>query len=84
LDLVQWAELYTAFGWRFRKRRLWLSESWWSINLAQRIHRSASPFQTALFSGVGLNLAMTSHSAANLRKRSDVFIGKSSALRSAI
>jgi hypothetical protein len=26
-------------------------------------------------------LAMTSHSAANLRKRSDVFIGKSSALR---
>ena len=26
-------------------------------------------------------MAMTSHSAANLRKRSDVFIGKSSALR---
>jgi hypothetical protein len=77
----QCAELYSAFGWRFKEwwRRLWYSESWWSNNLAQRIHRSASPLQTARFSGVRLNLAIASHSAANLRKRSDVFTGKPSA-----
>jgi hypothetical protein len=44
------------------------------MSWAQRIHRSAKLLQTALFSGEGLNLAIASHSAANLRKRSDVFI----------
>src|ERR1700757_1292436 len=82
LGLGQCAELYSAFGWRFRerRRRLWYSESWWSNNLAHRIHRSANPLQTALFSGLRLNLAIASHSAANRRKRSGVFIGKCSAL----
>src|SRR6516225_7640206 len=41
-----------------------------SSNLAQRSHRSASPFQTRLFSCCRLDLAMAWHSAANFRNRS--------------
>src|ERR1700733_6146027 len=56
-------------------------EYWCSNNSAQRCHRWAKPRQTVLFSGERLNLAMTSHSAANLTNRSDVFIGGPLALR---
>jgi hypothetical protein len=55
---------------------MWVAESCRSINSAHRIHRSAMPRQTNLFSAVGLNFAISSHSAANLRNRSDASIGR--------
>jgi hypothetical protein len=42
------------------------------IKSAQRSHRCAKWRQTTLLSGLGLPFAIASHSAANLRKRSDV------------
>src|SRR5208282_6783791 len=47
---------------------------WRSTKSAIRSHLSASWRHTVLFSGLCENLAMASHSAANLRKRSAVFI----------
>jgi hypothetical protein len=46
-----------------------------SYNWAQRSHLSAIRVHTVLFSGLRVNLAMSSHSAANLKNFSDGFMG---------
>ncbi len=48
--------------------------SWRSIKSAIRSHLSESWCHTVLFPRLCVNFAMASHSAANLRKRSAVFI----------
>ena len=47
-----------------------------SINSAHRVHRSAMPRQTVLFLGSREPFAISSHSAANRRNRSDASIGR--------
>ena len=54
---------------------------WRSSKLAIRSHLSAIWRHIVLFSGSRVNFAMNSHSAANLRNRSDVFITTSALCR---
>src|SRR5262249_47263654 len=51
------------------------AERWRSNNSPQCSHLSAISLHTVLFSGLCVNSAMNSHSAANLRNFSEVFIG---------
>ena len=70
--------LRPALRCRFAGRSSIATDQWCSVNSAHRTHLTAKRFQVALLSGDRADLAMASHSAANLRNFSDGFIGPSS------